>query len=54
MGYYSDVNDPKGQEQGSGDLEVAGDNFLLQMIEVPARWFSVVSANFSDSSVVSS
>lgn len=30
MGYYSDVNHlPEGQQQGSGDLEVAGDNVLI-------------------------
>ncbi|RMC00589.1 hypothetical protein DUI87_23206 [Hirundo rustica rustica] len=35
MGYYSNVNDLlERQQQGSGDLEVAGDNFLVQMIEL--------------------
>lgn len=38
MGWYSGVNDLlEGQQQASGDLEVAGDNFLIQMIEMPAR-----------------
>lgn len=38
MGYYSDVNGLlQGQQQGSADLEVADDNCLIKMIEVPAR-----------------